>query len=176
VKPLNHPLLCLGTELPTGRFLQMIRHLRGCPMQKSQVLVVTFAPDANQVSAIAILDRTLSEGGSSKESDARRDISAQVGVWFHTQTTQRFFRASMKFHNCFPNQFVSRQRLNAMRARWASPTGYFSEMFNIRQISRLSTPSTSRNVKTVRCFSASCWNNRERFSKRLAVQACAGVG
>jgi len=69
------------------------------------------------------------------------------GRVFHTQTTQRFFRASMNFitvsrTSSFP---AAPQR---MRARLSITHRLFSEMFNIRQISRLSTPSPPQ-CKTV---------------------------
>src|SRR5258706_4875358 len=57
-----------------------------------------------------------------------------------------------QFHVCFPSQCVSRQRLSAIRARCSIPHRLFSEMFSKLQISLLSTPSTSRIVKTVETF------------------------
>lgn len=54
-----------------------------------------------------------------------------------------------EIHVCFPNQFVSKQRRSAMRARCSITHRLFSEMFNSLQISSLSTPSTSRIVNTV---------------------------
>src|SRR5271170_3599961 len=54
-------------------------------------------------------------------------------------------------HN-FPNQLVSRQRRKAIRARCSITHKLFSEMSNNAQISLLSTPSTSRILKTTATF------------------------
>src|SRR5262245_43827848 len=57
-----------------------------------------------------------------------------------------------EFHVSLSNQFVSRQRRSAIRARCSITHRLFSVMFNSAQISLLSTPSTSRIVKTVEMF------------------------
>src|SRR5690349_18006068 len=51
-----------------------------------------------------------------------------------------------------PNQFVSRQLRSAIRARCNITHRLPSEMFSIAQISLLSTPSTSRRLKSVATF------------------------
>lgn len=52
----------------------------------------------------------------------------------------------------FPNQLVSRQRRNAIRARCSITHKLLSEMFNAAQISRLARPSISRSMNTAATF------------------------
>src|SRR5437899_3439301 len=52
----------------------------------------------------------------------------------------------------FPNQFVSKQRRSAMRARCSITQRLLCEMFNSSQISLLSMSSTSRSRKTWATF------------------------
>src|SRR6266576_6809628 len=54
--------------------------------------------------------------------------------------------------SCLANQLVYRHRRNAIRARCSITHRLFSEMFNMVQISLLSTPFTSRKLNTAATF------------------------
>src|SRR5262245_18932714 len=133
---------------------------------------VAFAPDTDE----------MMKPHPEAEPPRRRVLKRQRGQPRHLRTIRRVVPGPHdparldgfhEFHVCLLNQFVSRQRRSAMRARCSMTHRLFSVMFSSAQISLLSTPSTSRMVKTVEMFFGSLFEQSRNVFQNASLSRLA---
>ena len=98
-------------------------------------------------------------------------LPARSFACFVCRSSRHFL--TIQLYRIFPNQFVSRHRRKAIRARCNMTQRLLSEMFNVRQISLLSSSSISRKQKAALMFPgnlpAHSWKTFQKASlSRLA--------
>lgn len=131
--------------------LQLFAKARRRAVQELQLPLVALAPDANHIV----------QAHSQARREGWRLLECHRGETGHLRTGGSVIpdprhpvslEGFDELHVVLPNQFVSRQRRKAIRARCSITHKLLSDMLSTRQISLLSTPSTSRRVKTVETF------------------------
>src|SRR5260221_12658296 len=153
----------------------MFMEMRRGVVEKLQLLEITLAPDTNQEMQPHLESCAQGERPFQGLRRQPRHLRAIQRVVPHPCGPARL-KPLEEFHSdsfCFANQFVSRHRRNAMRARCNITHKLLSEMLSIAQISALSMPSTSRRLNTAAIFFGSLfeqsWNVRQNTSlSRLA--------
>src|SRR5258708_26560249 len=148
----------------------MFMEMRRGVVEKLQLLEITLAPDTNQEMQPHLESCAQGERPFQGLRRQPRHLRAIQRVVPHPCGPARL-KPLEEFHSdsfCFANQFVSRHRRNAMRARCNITHKLFSEMLRTAQISLLATPSTSRKVKTAATFLGSLveqsWNVCQKTS------------